>query len=74
MDIYISDLSINLENMEVKTYILKMFFMQIGTLYAFIKITNVPKLEKRKLLYSCIAVAIASIVITLIKYNVNQYI
>ncbi len=74
MDIYISDLSINLENMEVTTYILKMFFMQIGTLYAFIKITNVPKLEKRKLLYSCIAVAIASIVITLIKYNVNQYI
>ncbi len=74
MDIYINNISINLENIEVRTYILKMFFMQICTLYTFIKITNISKIGKIKLICSSIVIAISSIIVTLMKYNVNQFV
>lgn len=74
MSIYINDLAINLENIAINTYMLKLFFMGLCTSYTYIKITNTPKNDIKKSILVSILIAIISMIVTLIKYNSSQFI
>lgn len=72
MGIYINNLTINLENIEMEIDMLKILFIGICTFYTFIKITNTSKNSKRKLIMANLLIVIISILLTFIKYNSNS--
>ena len=73
MGIYINNLTINLENIEMEIDMLKILFIGICTFYTFIKITNTSKNSKRKLIMANLLIVIISILLTFIKYNSNSF-